>query len=37
LRAELAKGLAAEETAFVPLNAATLLQKAKARIDGDVD
>jgi antitoxin ParD1/3/4 len=37
LHAELAKGLAAEETAFVPLNAATLLQKAKARIDGDAD
>ena len=33
LRSELAHGLAAEESAFVPLDSATLLQKAKA---GDV-
>jgi antitoxin ParD1/3/4 len=30
LRAELAPGLAADESAFMPLDAATLLQKAKA-------
>lgn len=37
LRTELAHGLAAEESAFVPLNTTTLLQKAKAGINGDAD
>jgi len=37
LRAELAHGLAAEESAFVPLNVAALLQKAQAELNGQAD
>lgn len=37
LRTELAHGLAAEESAFLLLNTTTLLQKAKAGINGDAD
>ncbi len=37
LRTELAHGLAADESAFVPLSAKSLLQKVKAGIDSDAD
>lgn len=37
LRAELAHGLTADESAFVPLNAAALLQKAKAEHNTHAD